>query len=112
LRRLAKKGRAFDVVALDPPTFSQSKENGVFRAEKDYGKLITAALPLVKPDGILFASTNAADWPPEEFLADLETAVRQSRRKILQQHYFPQPPDFPVTRGEPAYLKTIWLRIS
>ena len=33
LRRLAKKGRAFDAVALDPPTFSQSKEHGVFRAE-------------------------------------------------------------------------------
>ena len=27
----------FDAVALDPPTFSQSKEHGVFRAEKDYG---------------------------------------------------------------------------
>ena len=26
LRRLAKKGRAFDAVVLDPPTFSQSKE--------------------------------------------------------------------------------------
>ena len=112
LRRLAKKGRTFDAVVLDPPTFSQSKEHGVFRAEKDYAKLVTAALPLVKPGGILFAATNAADWPPEAFLADVETAVRPSRRKILQRHYFPQPPDFPVSRGEPAYLKTLWLRIS
>ena len=46
LRRLAKKGRAFDAVVLDPPTFSQSKEHGTFRAEKDYGKLVTAALPV------------------------------------------------------------------
>ncbi len=112
LRRLAKKGRTFDAVVLDPPTFSQSKEHGVFRAEKDYAKLVTAALPLVKPGGILFAATNAADWPPEAFLADVETAVRPSHRKILQRHYFPQPPDFPVSRGEPAYLKTLWLRIS
>jgi 23S rRNA (cytosine1962-C5)-methyltransferase len=112
LRRLAKKGRGFDAVALDPPTFSQSKEHGVFRAEKDYPKLVTATLPLVKPGGILFAATNTADWPPEAFLADVETAVRQSRRKILQRHYFPQPPDFPVSRGEPAYLKTLWLRIG
>src|SRR6202040_322297 len=37
LRRLAKKGRAFDVVILDPPTFSQSREAGTFQAEKDYG---------------------------------------------------------------------------
>jgi 23S rRNA (cytosine1962-C5)-methyltransferase len=112
LRRLAKKGRGFDAVALDPPTFSQSKEHGVFRAEKDYAKLVTATLPLVKPGGILFAATNAADWLPEAFLADVETAVRQSRRKILQRHYFPQPPDFPVSRSEPAYLKTLWLRIG
>ena len=112
LRRLAKKGRAFDAVALDPPTFSQSKEHGVFRAEKDYGKLVTAALPLVKPGGVLFASTNAVDWPPEKFLADVERAIYSSQRKILQRHHVPQPPDFPISRAEPAYLKTVWLRIG
>ena len=112
LRRLAKKGRAFDAVVLDPPTFSQSKEHGTFRAEKDYGKLVTAALPLVKAGGILFASTNAADWPPENFLADIEMAVHAAKRKILQRHYVPQPPDFPISRAEPAYLKTVWLRIG
>ena len=112
LRRLAKKGRAFDAVALDPPTFSQSKEHGVFRAEKDYGKLVTTALPLVKPGGVLFASTNAADWPPEKFLADVEKAIQSARRNILQRHHVPQPPDFPISRVEPAYLKTVWLRIG
>ena len=112
LRRLAKKGRAFDAVALDPPTFSQSKEHGVFRAEKDFGKLVTAALPLVKPGGVLFASTNATDWPPEKFLADMEKAIHSSRRKILQRHHVPQPPDFPISRAGPAYLKTVWLRIG
>jgi 23S rRNA (cytosine1962-C5)-methyltransferase len=112
LRRLAKKGRAFDAVALDPPTFSQSKEHGVFRAEKDFGKLVAAALPLVRPGGVLFASTNAADWPPETFLADVEKAIHATRRKILQRHHVPQPPDFPISRAEPAYLKTVWLRIG
>jgi 23S rRNA (cytosine1962-C5)-methyltransferase len=111
LRRLAKKGRAFDAVVLDPPTFSQSKEHGVFRVEKDYGRLVAAALPVLKPGGTLFASTNAADWPPELFLAMVAAAVRAAKRKILKQHYFPQPPDFPVSRAEPAYLKTVWLRL-
>jgi 23S rRNA (cytosine1962-C5)-methyltransferase len=112
LRRLAKKGRAFDAVVLDPPTFSQSKEYGTFRAEKDYGKLVTAALPVLKPNGVLLASTNAADWPPEEFLAAIETAVRAAKRKIVKRHYVPQPPDFPISRDEPAYLKTVWLKIA
>ena len=112
LRRLLKKGRRFDLVLLDPPTFSQSKERGVFRAEKDYAELISAALPLVNPGGVVFASTNSADWPPEEFVACVAAAVRGAKKKILQQHYVPQPPDFPVSRDEPAYLKTIWLRIE
>jgi 23S rRNA (cytosine1962-C5)-methyltransferase len=112
LRRLAKKGRAFDAVALDPPTFSQSKEHGVFRAEKDFGKLVTAALPLVRPGGGLFASTNAAGWPPDKFLADVEKAIHSAQRKILQRHHVPQPPDFPISRAEPAYLKTVWLMIG
>ena len=112
LRRLAKKGRAFDAIVLDPPTFSQSKEHSTFRAEKDYGKLVTAALPVLKPNGVLLASTNAADFSPEDFLADIETAARAAKRKILKRHYVPQPPDFPISRDEPAYLKTVWLRIG
>jgi 23S rRNA (cytosine1962-C5)-methyltransferase len=110
LRRLAKKGRAFDAIVLDPPTFSQSKENGTFRAEKDFGRLVAAALPVLKPEGILLCSTNAAEFAPEKFLAEIETAVFQSRRKILKKHFVPQPPDFPVSRSEPAYLKTLWVK--
>ena len=112
LRRLAKKGRAFDAIVLDPPTFSQSKENGVFRVEKNFGELVAAALPVLKRDGLLLASTNAADWPPEKFLAAVTEAARGAQRKIRQMHYVPQPPDFPVSRAEPAYLKTAWLRIG
>jgi 23S rRNA (cytosine1962-C5)-methyltransferase len=112
LRRLAKKGRAFDAIVLDPPTFSQSKENGVFRVEKNFGELVAAALPVLKPDGILLASTNAAHWPPEKFLGAVESAARAAGRKILKQHYVPQPPDFPISRDEPAYLKTLWVKID
>ena len=111
LRRLAKKQRSFDAIVLDPPTFSQSKEHGVFRAEKDYGKLVTAALPLLKPGRVLFASTNAAGLEPEDFLKAVQSALARAGRKILQQYYAPQPPDFPITRAEPGYLKTVWLRI-
>jgi 23S rRNA (cytosine1962-C5)-methyltransferase len=112
LRRLSKKGRKFDAIVLDPPTFSQSKENGVFRVEKNYGDLVTAALPVLKPGGVLLASTNAANWPPEKFLTSVESAVRTAKRKILKQLYVPQPPDFPVSRDEPAYLKTVWVKVS
>ena len=112
MRRLAKKDRAVDLILLDPPTFSQSKEHGVFRAEKDYGKLVAAALPLLKPGGVLFASTNAATLKPELFLEMVEAAIGAAGRGVLQRQYVPQPPDFPVSREEPAYLKTVWMRVS
>lgn len=112
LRRLARKERRFDVVLLDPPTFSQSKAHGVFRAEKDYGALAAASLPLLTRDGVLFASTNAANLAPEKFLAQIDRAVRAAGRRITQRHYAPQPPDFPIARDEPAHLKTVWLRVA
>ena len=112
LKRLTKKGRAFDLVLLDPPTFSASKAGGVFQAERDYGRLIAATLPVLKPGGVLFASTNAAAWSPADFLATVQDALRAAGRRVEQEHYFPQPPDFPVCRAEPAYLKTVWLRVA
>jgi 23S rRNA (cytosine1962-C5)-methyltransferase len=111
-RRLAKKKRLFDVIILDPPTFSRSRESGVFRAETDYGALTAAALPLLRPGGILLAATNAAALAPEDFLEAVTEAIMRSGRTILRQQYAPQPPDFPIERAEPAHLKSVWLRVD
>lgn len=110
MARLAKKGRRFGAVLLDPPTFSRSKESGDFRAESDYGRLVELAARLLSPDGILFASTNAARLEPERFLGMVREGVARGGRRAGGTHYSPQPPDFPVTRDEPAYLKTVWVR--
>jgi 23S rRNA (cytosine1962-C5)-methyltransferase len=112
VRRLAKKGRMFDVVILDPPTFSQSKEFGVFRVEKDYSQLLRSALPLLKPGGILFASNNGASQTPEQFLEIVRGAVQKCGKVVAQEHYCPQPPDFPISRAEPGYLKSVWMRLD
>jgi 23S rRNA (cytosine1962-C5)-methyltransferase len=112
MKRLVKKKRLFDIIVLDPPTFSRSKESGVFQAEKNFATLIAAALPLLRPGGFILASTNAATLAPEKFLDSIEIAINQSRRRLRAKHYAPQPPDFPVHRSEPAYLKTVWLLID
>jgi 23S rRNA (cytosine1962-C5)-methyltransferase len=111
LRRLARRHRVFDLIILDPPTFSQSKAHGAFRAEKDYGQLLQAALPLLASEGVLLASTNAARYEPARFLDDVRQAIQQAGRRPEQEHYAPQPVDFPITRAEPAYLKTVWVRV-
>lgn len=112
LKRFRKKDRRFDVVLLDPPTFSQSKEGGLFRAERDFGKLAAEAVEVLKPGGTLFASSNAVKWAPEDFLAVVRRSLTTSKRRILQEHYVAQPPDFPISKEEPAFLKTAWFRLA
>jgi 23S rRNA (cytosine1962-C5)-methyltransferase len=112
LRRLRKKGRLFDAIVLDPPTFSQSAEGGTFRAERDYGKLVAAALPVLAPGGVLLACANTARLPAEDFLEAVRGAALTAGRAIVQEHYAGQPPDFPITRDEPGHLKSVWLRVN
>jgi 23S rRNA (cytosine1962-C5)-methyltransferase len=111
LRRLGKKQRRFALIILDPPTFSRSND-GVFQAEKDYGKLVLAAIPLLRSKGVLFASSNAAGWAPEKFLDAVRAAIRKGGRRIAREHYAPQPPDFPISWAEPGYLKTVWIGLE
>ena len=112
MRRLRKRGRQYDVLVLDPPTFSTSKRGGAFRAEKDYGELVAVALPLVKSGGMVLASTNAARLKPADFSSMVERAVGEAGRRVEQRFFASQAPDFRPSRAEPAYLKTLWLRIS
>jgi 23S rRNA (cytosine1962-C5)-methyltransferase len=111
LHRLRKKGRVFDAIVLDPPTFSQSKARGTFRAERDFRHLAAAALPLLASGGTLLACTNAARLRPEPFLESLRSAVHAAGRHIAIEHYVAQPPDFPITGEEPGHLKSVWFRV-
>lgn len=112
LKRLAKKGRLFDVIVLDPPTFSQSKQSGVFKVDKDFGGLVRLALPLLGAGGVLLSSSNAAGWSPHKFVEAVEKTVAQSGREITDSQFAPQPPDFPSSGEEKAYLKTYWTRVD
>lgn len=111
LRRFARKGRQFELIILDPPTFSGGKQ-GAFRAEADYARLVAAASAVLVPGGVLLASTNAGGLPPRPFCGVVEGTLQQAGRRIVARHYAPQPPDFPITRAQPAHLKTLWLRVE
>lgn len=111
-RRLARKGRCFDVIILDPPTFSKSKQSGVFRAEKDYGDLVRGVLPMLSKDGVLLASTNASRLSRHEFVSAVVDAIHAVGRDVAEQEFVGQPPDFPSSPDEPPYLKTVWMRVN
>ena len=62
--------------------------------------------------GVLFASTNAARLPVEVFLADVRAGVELSGRRVECEFFAPAAPDFPTSKAEPAYLKTVWMRVG
>lgn len=111
LRRFARKDRRFEMVILDPPTFSGGRW-GTFRAEADYARLVAAVVAVLSSDGVLLASTNAGGSLPQQFRDVVEEALVRAGRRIVASHYAPQPPDFPITRAQPAHLKTLWLKVE
>lgn len=108
----AKRGRQWDVVVLDPPTFSTTKQGRSFRAERDYGELARLAAPRVADGGWLFCSTNQRTFRVEEFQRALRDSVAAAGRRIQSAEWGTQPADFRVARGERPYLKTAWLRLA
>jgi 23S rRNA (cytosine1962-C5)-methyltransferase len=111
-RRLHRRGRQFDVVLLDPPTFSRSRPGGLFRAEKDYGALVQATLPLLKAGGTLLVSTNAVTLEPGVFLDQVNAAIACAGRRVARQCFAPPPPDFPWHRSGGFPMKSFWLQVE
>ncbi|WP_455381845.1 class I SAM-dependent methyltransferase [Salinispira pacifica] len=59
LSAAARRGEQFDLIILDPPTFSNSKKmTGVLDIQRDHPDLINRCLRLLAPDGMLFFSSN------------------------------------------------------
>ena len=57
----------FDVIFIDPPTFSNSKKmQDVFDVQRDHVELITLAMRLLNPNGICYFSTNFRRFQLEE----------------------------------------------
>src|SRR5262249_55497565 len=112
LKRLAKREHRWDMVILDPPTFSTTKKGRSFQAERGYGELVALALPLVLPGGWLFCSTNQRTFAPAAFERTIRDAITASGRSLATLEYATQPFDFRVAAGERPNLKTCWIRLA
>lgn len=65
------RGEPFDLIVLDPPTFSNSKKmSGVLDVQRDHVRLIRAALGLLTKNGVLFFSNNFKKFKPDKSLQD------------------------------------------
>src|SRR5205809_1657747 len=60
LPRLARQGEKFDVIILDPPTFSRVSGGKTFHVENDFEKLLVDSLELTERNSHLLVSTNCS----------------------------------------------------
>jgi 23S rRNA (cytosine1962-C5)-methyltransferase len=102
LGRFQRRGTKFDIIVLDPPTFSRDRKSKVFRIQDDYGTLAELATQCLNRNGLLFCSTNFRGMTFNEFLRILRTTIPRPFKAVAGS----MPPDFPGDN----YLKTVWLQ--
>jgi 23S rRNA (cytosine1962-C5)-methyltransferase len=105
LARAARRGERFDLVVLDPPSYSSTKRRR-FVADSDYGSLAAAALAILAPGGRLLASTNHRGIASARFRRILFAAGRTAGRDIVQVKDLPEPPDFPPDPVAGPHMKS------
>lgn len=102
LKRFHKRGEQFDLIILDPPSFSRSKQ-GIWRAETHYGKLVAETLPVLSKGGMVLACCNHAGISMGQFKAQ----IRRDNPSLRFHRSLPVAPDFPSEQE--SHLKiTVW----
>ena len=106
LRRLERRSEKFDMIILDPPTFSRTKGGKAFHVEKDFEELIVAALEVADREARILLSTNC-ETLDEQALERMARYCLKLARRSGSLHRQPPPADFPSGKG----AKTIWLTL-
>ncbi len=106
LRRLARRRDKFDMIILDPPTFSRTKGGAAFHVEKDFEELIAAAVEVADRDAKILLSTNCETLNEPALERMARYCLKLSRRSGSFQRSAPLV-DFPPGSG----AKTIWLTL-
>ena len=103
---LAERKEKFDVVILDPPAFTKSRE-ATKNAIKGYREINIKGLKLVKDGGYL-ATCSCSHFMTQELLAKtVREAARSAHKRLRQVEFRTQSPDHPIlwAADESYYLK-------
>ena len=106
LPELEEKGEKFDVVILDPPAFTKSR-NSVKNAVKGYREINLRAMKLVRDGGFLATCSCSHFMTYEMFTQTIHQAARNVHKRLRQVEYRTQAPDHPIlwAAEESYYLK-------
>jgi 23S rRNA (cytosine1962-C5)-methyltransferase len=112
LKLWVKEGRQYDVVMLDPPAFTKSRQN-IEKAITGYKEINLRGMRLVKPGGFLVTSSCTNLVSPELFLQTIEMAAKDARRKLRQVTFQAQSSDHPIIWGmeNTNYLKFLIVQV-
>ena len=106
LPELEEKGEKFDVVILDPPAFTKSR-NSIKNAVKGYREINLRAMKLVRDGGFLATCSCSHFMTYELFTQTIHQAARNVHKRLRQVEYRTQAPDHPIlwAAEESYYLK-------
>ena len=106
LERLGAEGQTFDVVVLDPPSFTRNRKT-VPAARKGYRDLHLSAMRLLPPGGILATASCSHHIEPASFLQDIQASALRSGRGLQLLDWRGAAPDHPSLPSVPEtqYLK-------
>ena len=108
LKEKIEEGKHYDVVILDPPSFTRSRKQ-VSTATKGYKEINSNAIRLLNPGGFLVTSSCSHHIPQDSFFAIIEASAKSAGRRIRIVESAGAGPDHPVLPSMPetGYLKFV-----
>lgn len=112
LKNRVKEGRQYDVVMLDPPSFTKSRAN-IQKAIAGYKEINLRGMKLVKPGGFLVTSSCTNLVQPDIFLQTIQMAANDAKRQLRQVTFQTQSSDHPIIWGweNTHYLKFLIVQV-
>ena len=112
LKQWSKEGKQWDVVMLDPPSFTKTREN-IQKAISGYKEINLRGMKLVRPGGFLVTSSCTNLVQPDLFHEIIEMAAKDARRTLRQVVFQAQSADHPILRGleNTNYLKFLIVQV-
>ena len=113
LKQWGKDGRQYDVVILDPPAFTKSRES-IQKAIAGYKEINLRGMKLVKPGGFLVTASCTNLVSPGMFLQTIAMAAKDAKRSLRQVTYQTQASDHPIVWGleNTEYLKFLIVEVK
>lgn len=113
LKQWTKEEKKFDVVILDPPAFTKSREN-IQKAITGYKEINLRGMKLLKPGGFLVTASCTNLVNPSLFLETIDMAAKDARKKLRQVTFQTQAQDHPILWNieNTTYLKFLIVEVQ